>query len=41
MLDAMSLSVSQGLCTQRQPLPSACCGKDIFVLLMESIFSLT
>ena len=37
----MSLSVSQCLCTQRQPLPIACCGKDMFVLPMESTFSLT
>ena len=37
----MSLSVSQGLCTRRQPLPIACCGKDMFVLPMESTFSLT
>jgi hypothetical protein len=41
MLEAMSLSVSQDLCTQRQPLSIACCGKDIFVLPMESTFSLT
>ena len=41
MLDAMSLSVSQGLCTQRQPLPTACWSKAMFVLPMESTFSLT
>ncbi len=41
MLEAMSLSVSQCLHTRRQPLPIACCGKDMFVLPMESAFSLT
>ena len=37
----MSLSVSQGLHTRRQLLPITCCGKDMFVLPMESAFSLT
>jgi hypothetical protein len=41
MPDAMSLSVSRCACPQRQLLPGACCGKDIFVLPMESICSLT
>jgi hypothetical protein len=40
MLDAMSLSVSHCLYTRRQSLPIACCGKDMFVLPMESTFSL-
>ena len=41
MLDAMSLSMSQCLCTRRQSLSIACCVKDMFVLPMESTFSLT
>jgi hypothetical protein len=40
MLDAMSLRVSQCLCTRRHLLLIACCGKDMFVLPMESTFSL-
>src|SRR5262245_22286166 len=41
MLEAMSLSVSQCLHARRRLLPIACCGKDLLVLPMESIFSLT
>jgi hypothetical protein len=40
MLDAMSLSVSHCLYARRQALPLACGGKDMFVLPMESTFSL-